>query len=102
MSKLVIKTNDGYVFRDHEDNMHIPEEMMKELKNKMSYEEAIMCFMDTLIDLEYRQSRIDKAIDYINNHQLVFQDSTKKEINEWFRTYYKELLDILKGSDSNE
>ena len=48
------------------------------------------------------QQKIDKAIEYIENNQLVFQESTKEEIEDWFKTYYKELLDILKGNDNNE
>ena len=39
--------------------------------------------------------RIEKAIEYIENHTLEYDDNIG-EIN------IKELLDILKGSDSNE
>jgi predicted ATPase with chaperone activity len=46
--------------------------------------------------------KIDKAIDYINNHQLVFQDATKNEIQDWFDMFYKELLDILREGEENE
>ena len=38
---------------------------------------------------------IDKAIEYINNHQLVFELSSKKQISDWFDMFYKELLEIL-------
>ena len=48
------------------------------------------------------QERIDKAIDYIHNHQLVFQYATINEIQDWFDMFYKELLDILKGGEENE
>ena len=40
-----------------------------------------------------------KAIEYINNHQLVFELSSKKQIAYWFDMFYKELLEILKGVD---
>lgn len=40
------------------------------------------------------------AIEYINNHQLVFRLSSKKQIENWFDEFYKDLLNILnKGSD---
>ena len=49
------------------------------------------------------QDRIDKAIEYVNNHQPVFELSNIKQIQEWFeKEYYVELLKILKGSDKNE
>ena len=97
MSKLIIKVNDYYAFRDHEDNLHIPEEMMKELKAKMNYEEAIMCFMDVLLDLENKENRIDKAIEYCNNgiKEYITDDGFVEEV-------LQDVLDILKGSDSNE
>ena len=49
------------------------------------------------------EDRIDKAIEYVNNHQPVFELSNIKQIQEWFeKEYYVELLKILKGSDKNE
>ena len=48
------------------------------------------------------QDKIDNTIDYINNHQLVFQDATKNEIQDWFDMFYKDLLDILRGGEENE
>lgn len=42
------------------------------------------------------QERIDKAIEYIQNHQLVFRDHTTEEIEEWFNRFYIDVLDILK------
>ena len=43
---------------------------------------------------------IKEAIDYINNHQLEFELSSKKQIAEWFDMFYKEVLEILyKGID---
>ena len=45
------------------------------------------------------KSRIDKAIEYIHNHQLVFELSSKKQIQYWFDMFYKDLLDILNGGD---
>ena len=43
---------------------------------------------------------IKEAIDYINNHQLVIELSSKKQIAKWFDMFYKEVLEILyKGID---
>lgn len=39
---------------------------------------------------------INKAIEYIRNHQLVFRDHTTEEIDKWFNQFYIDLLDILK------
>lgn len=43
------------------------------------------------------QDRIDKAIEYIHNNQLVFRLSSKKQIEDWFDKFYIDLLNILKG-----
>ena len=40
---------------------------------------------------------IDKSIEYIQNHQLVFRYHTTEEIDEWFNQFYKDVLDILRG-----
>ena len=47
----------------------------------------------TIIDL---QERIDKAIEYIENNSAFLEDDEYELFNK------QELLDILKGSDSNE
>lgn len=39
---------------------------------------------------------IDKAIEYIRNHQLVFKDATLEETEDWFNQFYIDVLDILK------
>lgn len=38
---------------------------------------------------------IKEVREYINNHQLVFEMSSKKQIAYWFDMFYKELLEIL-------
>ena len=40
---------------------------------------------------------IDKAIEHIQSHQLVFGYHTTEEIDEWFNQFYKDVLDILRG-----
>ena len=43
---------------------------------------------------------ISKTIEYIHNHQLVFELSSKEQIQEWFDKFYAELLNILRGEDN--
>ena len=43
------------------------------------------------------ENQIDKSIEYIQNHQLVFRYHTTEEIDEWFNQFYKDVLDILRG-----
>lgn len=44
---------------------------------------------------------IDKAIEYIQNHQPVFQLNTKKQLEEMYYEFYKNILEIL-GDKENE
>lgn len=46
--------------------------------------------------VEKQKEAINKAIEYIRNHQLVFKDATLKETEDWFNQFYIDLLDILK------
>ena len=48
-------------------------------------------------DYEDYKSRIDEAVEYIQNHQLVFELSSKKVISQWFDMFYKDTLNILNG-----
>lgn len=69
----------------------------------------IQVFLTTKQMINYMnlQQKVEKlenirkeVIDYINNHQLVFRLSSKKQIENWFDEFYKDLLNILnKGSD---
>ena len=43
------------------------------------------------------ENQIDKSIEYIQNHQLVFRYHTTEEIDEWLNQFYKDVLDILRG-----
>ena len=43
------------------------------------------------------KSRIEKTVEYIQNHQLVFELSSKKVISQWFDMFYKDTLNILNG-----
>ena len=45
------------------------------------------------------QQRIDKAIEYIHNHQLVFELSSKEQIQKWFDEFYRDILNILRGEE---
>lgn len=43
-----------------------------------------------------QKEAINKTIEYIRNHQLVFKYATLKETEDWFNQFYIYLLDILK------
>ena len=45
--------------------------------------------------LQQKENIIKEVREYINNHQLVFELSSKKQIAYWFDMFYKELLQIL-------
>lgn len=45
--------------------------------------------------LQQKENKIKEVREYINNHQLVFEMSSKKQIAYWFDMFYKELLEIL-------
>lgn len=49
------------------------------------------------------ENRIDKAIEYIENHKKPLHHSfDEPDCDYWIATNPDDLLDILKGSDSNE
>lgn len=50
-------------------------------------------------ELEDYKSCCEKAVDYIQNHQLVFELSSKKVISQWFDMFYKDTLNILNGKE---
>ena len=59
----------------------------------------------TIEDLQQKAEQLEnirkEAIEYINNHQLVFRLSSKKQIENWFDEFYKDLLNILNKGDNN-
>ena len=55
--------------------------------------EAIIDFYEQ--QCEKQKEVIDKAIEYIQNHQLVFKYATLEEIEVWFNQFYINVLDIL-------
>ena len=52
-------------------------------------------YLDILIKYKKQKEVIDKAIEYIQNHQLVFKYATLEEIEVWFNQFYINVLDIL-------
>lgn len=70
-----------------------------ELSNGKEY--SLVDFIDVLVNyINQLEKNRDGAIEYINNHQPVFELSSKEQIQEWFeKEYYIELLKILKGED---
>ena len=52
-------------------------------------------YLDILIKYKKQKEVNDKAIEYIQNHQLVFKYATLEEIEVWFNQFYINVLDIL-------
>ena len=52
-------------------------------------------YLDILIKYKKQKEVIDKAIEYIQNHQLAFKYATLEEIEVWFNQFYINVLDIL-------
>ncbi len=63
----------------------------------MKEEYLSMETVEKLAKCDDLQKRINTAIEYIHNHQLVFELSNKKQIQKWFNEFYAELLSILRG-----
>ena len=70
------------------DNNELLQDMNKILRNENT---------NLKLEIERLNTIIKEAKDYINNHQLVFELSSKKQIEDWFDMFYKQLLEILKG-----
>lgn len=64
-------------------------------------QESKISFRKCLNKLEQLENIRKDAIEYINNHQLVFRLSSKKQIESWFDEFYKDLLNILNKGDNN-
>ena len=52
-------------------------------------------YLDILIKYKKQKEVNNKAIEYIQNHQLVFKYATLEEIEVWFNQFYINVLDIL-------
>lgn len=89
----------------------LKKEMEELVKNKM--DTFIECYKNGMIfgsptDIEFYekiatlQQKVEQlenirkeAIEYIHEHQLVFELSSKKQIQYWFDEFYRDLLNIL-------
>lgn len=90
-----------------EDNRELVETNMKlAIKNKeLEKENEKLNAQVGLLDDNriYLNNKIDKAIEYVHNHQLVFRLYSIEEIQEWFeKEYYVELLKILENGEEND
>lgn len=74
------------------------EEVQLKYEKELAYK-AIVQLQQKLKDLQQKVEQLQnirkEAIEYINNHQLVFRLSSKKQIENWFDEFYKDLLNIL-------
>jgi len=71
----------------------LKEENEKLNQLKTEYHETMLDYRMAYLK---QNSKISEAIEYIENHQLVFRDHTTEEIDEWFNQFYIDILDILK------
>lgn len=95
---LIIKKDDMYAFRDYENNLNIPVEMVEKLKQEMNYEEAIMCFVNSLVDVEHKSKEIERLNNTINK-AIEYTDSCifDYEENTMIGEDFKIIKNILKG-----
>lgn len=73
----------------------------EEAKLKYEKELAYKAIVQLQQKVEQLENTRKEAIEYINNHQLVFRLSSKKQIENWFDELYKDLLKILNKGDNN-
>ena len=68
---------------------------LRSLPNATQYVEVTK-YIENLEQQVKKQKEVnDKAIEYIQNHQLVFKYATLEEIEVWFNQFYINVLDIL-------
>ena len=67
-------------------------------------DEIPMPMLEGIKDLQQKVEQLEnirkETIEYINNHQLVFRLSSKKQIENWFDEFYKDLLNTLNRGDN--
>ena len=75
---------------------------LRSLPNATQYVEVTK-YIENLEQQCKKQKEVNnKAIEYIQNHQLVFKYATLEEIEVWFNQFYINVLDILNEVKNNE
>ena len=78
-----------------------PEEIKKIIDYITNLQQDLANYVNVVLHdrkvIDNYKSRIEKAVEYIQNHQLVFELSSKKAISQWFYMFYKDTLNILNG-----
>lgn len=97
--ELYIKKAYENVFKKLAEN---PEEMLNLSDLQDKYNNLLKEKIELKEQIKKQKEIINKAIEYIQGHQLVFIDHTTEEIDEWFNQFYIDVLDILKGGGINE
>lgn len=97
--ELYIKKAYENVFKKLAEN---PEEMLNLSDLQDKYNNLLKEKIELKEQIKKQKEIINKAIEYIQGHQLVFRDHTTEEIDEWFNQFYIDVLDILKGGGINE
>ncbi len=90
--ELYIKKAYENVFKKLAEN---PEEMLNLSDLQDKYNNLLKEKIELKEQIKKQKEIINKAIEYIQGHQLVFRDHTTEEIDEWFNQFYIDVLDIL-------
>ena len=86
-NKNIIGLDSEMIYKDYYD-LQEENKQTKLLKEKYQLEKEVY------------KLKNEKAIEYIHNHQPVFELSNKEQIQEWFeKEYYIDLLNILNGGE---
>ena len=74
------------------------EEVINRAKELLNENQEVLITKYLFLEQQCKKQKevIDRIKEYIQNHQLVFKDSTLEEIEEWFNQFYIDVLDILK------
>ena len=91
--ELYIKNAYENVFKKLAEN---PEEMLNLSDLQDKYNNLLKEKIELKEQIKKQKEIINKAIEYIQGHQLVFKDATLEETEDWFNQFYIDLLDILK------
>jgi len=93
-----VDCNDGSAFKElFANEINLLLDYITNLQEEITHLDKVNCHLRKKINNDIYKSRIEKAAEYMQNHQLVFRLSNKKQIEEWFDEFYKNMSNILGG-----
>lgn len=100
-AEYILKPKQCVILYDYITNLQNKNKELKEenkrIFSKVNDDELLISNAMNYAEAQDYKSRCEKAIEYIHNHQLVFELSSKKQIQDWFDMFYKDSLNILNG-----